>query len=62
MTLTAVSESAGAIGTAAATLSTTGLATFALGSGLLSTSIPPAMKTPASMGRAISRMIFTFQL
>src|SRR5206468_12318520 len=59
-TLTAVRGSAGATGTAPATFSTTGLAIFALGSGFFSTSIPPAMKTPASMGRAIARMIFTF--
>src|SRR5207237_9712044 len=50
---------AGAPGTVAAILSTTGLAICARGAGLASTSIAPAMKMPASMGRASARTSLT---
>src|SRR2546430_1854150 len=56
---TASSGSVGAKGMAEATRSTTGLATFARGSGFASTSSPDAMKTPASSGRPTVRASFT---
>jgi hypothetical protein len=57
--LTASTGSVGAKGTTEATLSTTGFAAFARGSGLASTSSPDKMKRLATSGRATVRANLT---